>query len=335
MKKFLSIALVIILMLSIVACGNEQTGSVEKAEKPCLWCGANNLETAAFCGSCGSSLNDDNSAVVTDTVTNNPTADPTNASNPTTTVKPTAIAKPTVKPTATAKPTVKPPIAYSDARVGSTFEFGVYEQDNNLSNGKEKIDWLILDKKDGKILVISKYALDTVHYNNANKAVTWETCTLRKWLNEDFYNSAFSQDEKGFISLTTVSAEKNPLFPDVDAGKETKDKVFLLSISEAEKYFDDKSGGRKCYATDYSCVDFVKYELIEDKSEEIPWWLRTPGKDQNHASYAIYQASYNPTTDEYGSINLYGQRVDGVSDVMFVNQCCIGVCPAMWIDISK
>lgn len=74
--------------------------------------------------------------------------------------------------------------------------FGKYEQDNNTSNGKEKIEWLVLEVKDGKALVISKYALDCKPYNTSSTNVTWETCSLRNWLNNDFINSAFSATEK-------------------------------------------------------------------------------------------------------------------------------------------
>ncbi|MBP3696995.1 MAG: hypothetical protein J6J45_05560, partial [Clostridia bacterium] len=72
---------------------------------------------------------------------------------------------------------------FSDTQVGDYITFGSYEQDNDLSNGKEPIEWLVLDKQDGKVLVISKYALDAKPYNDEYVDVTWETCTLRSWLN--------------------------------------------------------------------------------------------------------------------------------------------------------
>ncbi len=52
-----------------------------------------------------------------------------------------------------------------NAEVGDYITFGLYEQDNDLSNGKENIEWLILELKDEKALVISKYALDSKPYN--------------------------------------------------------------------------------------------------------------------------------------------------------------------------
>ena len=52
------------------------------------------------------------------------------------------------------------------AEPGDTFEFGKYEQDNDLSNGKERIEWIILEKEDNRILAISKYVLDGKSYNS-------------------------------------------------------------------------------------------------------------------------------------------------------------------------
>ena len=74
-------------------------------------------------------------------------------------------------------------------KVGDYVNFGTYEQDNNTSNGKEEVEWLVLEVKDGKALIISKYALDCKPYNTGLTGATWETCTLRKWLNNNFINA--------------------------------------------------------------------------------------------------------------------------------------------------
>ena len=67
------------------------------------------------------------------------------------------------------------------AEVGDIVYFGAYEQDNNTSNGKEDIEWIVLAKENGKVLVISKYALDCQEYNSTYTDVTWEACSLRTW----------------------------------------------------------------------------------------------------------------------------------------------------------
>ena len=130
--------------------------------------------------------------------------------------------------------------------VGDTYRFGSYEQDNNKSNGQEDIEWLVLAKEGTKILVISKEALDCKPYNTSDTDVTWETCTLRKWLNNDFINAAFSADERTMIPTVTVSADKNPDYS-TNPGNATQDQVFLLSITEVNKYFSSYSARHEAF----------------------------------------------------------------------------------------
>ena len=124
--------------------------------------------------------------------------------------------------------------------VGDTYLFGSYEQDNNTANGTENIEWLVLAKEGDMILVISKYGLDYQQYDSASTAATWETCSLRKWLNGEFLNAAFSEGERSMIPSRTVSADKNPNYR-TSPGNSTTDQVFLLSITEAKKYFNNES----------------------------------------------------------------------------------------------
>lgn len=129
---------------------------------------------------------------------------------------------------------------FDTATIGSGVIFGSYEQDNNTSNGKEDSEWTVLAQKEKGILVTSKCLLDHQPYNTEEKDVTWEKCSLRKWLNGSFLNDAFSTDEKAMIQATNVTADKNPDY-DTDPGNSTMDKIFLLSIKEANKYFPHES----------------------------------------------------------------------------------------------
>lgn len=189
------------------------------------------------------------------------------------------------------------PLLLAKANPGDTVFFGAYEQDNNTSNGKEDVEWLVLEVKDGKALVVSKYALDCKQYNTSNTNVTWETCTLRKWLNTDFINSAFSSDEKAKIPTVTVSADKNHGYS-ANPGNATQDQVFLLSITEANKYFNS-TGARQCEPTDYAVANGA---WESDSGNFCWWWLRSPGVTQNSAAHvsgggivssAGYDVDYN------------------------------------------
>ncbi len=194
------------------------------------------------------------------------------------------------------------------ANVGEYVFFGAYEQDNNASNGKEDIEWLVLDAKDSKMLVVSKYALDCKQYHTSYEDVTWEGCTLRGWLNNDFLNAAFSAEEKAMIPTVTVSADENPEY-DVDPGNATQDKVFLLSITEANTYFSADSQ-RQCMPTDYAVANGAWRS-----SGNCWWWLRTPGHLQTYGAYV----DFNGGIDESGTSVRYGNYA---------------VRPAMWIDLG-
>ena len=206
---------------------------------------------------------------------------------------------------------------------GNTIKFGFYEQDNDTSNGKEEIEWQVLDVKDGKALVISKYALDCQKYNSTYTDVTWESCSLRAWLNDDFLNEAFGSKHQELIPSVSVSADKNPECR-TNPGNATTDKVFLLSIPEAEKYFATDQGG-KCVPTAYAKAQGAftgdNYNIgngcycTEDGETTCWWWLRSPGDTRYTAAY-VYLS---------GSVYSFG------CNVIYDNFC---VRPAMWISLE-
>ena len=194
--------------------------------------------------------------------------------------------------------------------VGDVYKFGSYEQDNNKSNGQEDIEWLVLEKDGTKILVVSKYALDCKPYNTSYTDVTWETCTLRKWLNNDFLGSAFSANEKAMIPTVTVSADKNPDYS-TNPGNATQDQVFLLSITEVNKYFSSDSA-RQCEPTDFA----VANGAWESDSGNCWLWLRSPGNYQDTAAIVDY----------FGDVFESGNSVDDDTNA---------VRPALWIDLNS
>ena len=196
--------------------------------------------------------------------------------------------------------------------IGDTYTFGTYEQDNDTKNGQEDIEWTVLAKDGTKILVVSKYALDCKQYNTSLTEVTWETCTLRKWLNSDFINVAFTADEKAMIPTVTVPADKNPNYR-ANPGNATQDQVFLLSITEANKYFSSDSA-RRCEPTDYAVANGTY--VSSSSGGKCWWWLRSPSNAQNSAADVV---------NDGGGLG-YGNRVNCSFDA---------VRPALWIDLAS
>ena len=219
---------------------------------------------------------------------------------------------------------------FGNVQVGSCISFGHYEQDNDLTNGKEPISWRVLAKENGKALLISEYALDCKPYNETYTEVTWETCTLRQWLNHDFLTAAFKAHEQDAIAVTNVKAEDHS-FWNTDAGNDTQDKLFLLSIKEAEKYFApdefDKTIGqenkdRACRATAYAIKNGSRTYSSADSMAEYDgcctWWLRTPTGSQRQA------ADVECFGYVYGNFDSNGVDADGMS-----------VRPALWVNLNS
>lgn len=128
--------------------------------------------------------------------------------------------------------------AVADASVGDIVYFGSYEQDNDADNGTEPVKWYVLDKADGEAVLLAVDLLDCQKYHEADEDITWENCTLRSWLNGEFYNTVFSEEEQAAIVNTNVANEDNSYWGwDTEGGNDTTDKVWLLSLGEIERYF--------------------------------------------------------------------------------------------------
>jgi hypothetical protein len=146
------------------------------------------------------------------------------------------------------------------------------------------IYWRVLDVQGRQALLISKDALESRPYNESAAAATWETCSLRAYLNGEFLNTHFSTEEQGRIVLSTVANDNNPEY-DTPGGSDTEDKVFLLSIDEAERYF----------ASDYDRSADGSY------GTSAWWWLRSPGGALSRAA----SVNYGGSVDSYGDdVNL-------------------------------
>ena len=229
------------------------------------------------------------------TPTPRPTPTPTPRRTPTPTPRPTPTPTPRPTPTPTPRPTPTP-TPNSPYKVGDTIKFGNYVQERSGTSAKKPIEWIVLKiNSDSSLVLMSKYALDSKQYNNRTSSVTWESCTLRKWLNETFYNAAFSASEKKKILTTTVVNEKNPYYG-TNGGKNTSDKVWLLSINEVCDYYSSSSvfsyfkndTARLCIPTKYAIAQGAVQTASDgsqDASGSCYWWLRSPGDDPTNAAY--------------------------------------------------
>ncbi len=193
-----------------------------------------------------------------------------------------------------------PEFSLYNAKIGDTVEFGSYEQDGNTDNGKEKMKWTVLDIKNGKLLLINNFCIEKIPYNESLVKTTWEECTLRKWLNNEFLNTSFTDEETTKIDITHLTNHKNPSYRMPVGGKNTNDKVFVLSYNEANFYLKDDN---------LIHVKATKY--AEKQSAHVSgdtgnawWWLRTPGSANtsamtNHISRKFSIMGYQVNHEAY------------------------------------
>lgn len=160
------------------------------------------------------------------------------------------------------------------------------------------IEWIVLDQQDEKTLLVSAKVLEKRAYHAPGGAVTWENSEIRTYLNYEFIEKTFTSEEKSRITATEIENKSNAQYG-VAGGNSTVDRIFLLSLAEAEKYF----GGS---------VELLRG--IDTETDEAVWWhLRSPGEAADVAA----------CVNTIGLIDYHGV-FDGVTDPTG------GVRPAMW-----
>lgn len=161
----------------------------------------------------------------------------------------------------------------SEAEVGSTVQLGFYPQGAKTTREKEIVDWIVLDRNGSQLLLISQYALDCLPYESADKTqvdASWQTCLLRRWLNETFLDETFDGGEARI--LVRAELEEEAWEGGSRLGLETVgDRVFLLSVSEAERYFPTQDE-RQCRPTRYAIGRGAYQSSV---GQTCFWWLRT------------------------------------------------------------
>ena len=190
--------------------------------------------------------------------------------------------------------------------VGNTVTFGVYEQDNDLKNGPEPLQWKVLKKTGKRVLLFSEKIIDARAFHDTYGPTRWRVSNMRTWLNGDFMQTAFTEAEQKLIPQVELPDSGNDYYG-VDPGVETVDRVFLLSADEMNAYFRTDPS-RKAQPTEYAKARGFS------RNPDGWWWLRNPGEDASHASL-VYKS---------GNIYLLGERV---------TRDYIGVRPALWVEL--
>lgn len=189
----------------------------------------------------------------------------------------------------------------NNAEAGDVILFGSYEQDNDTANGPEPIEWLVIDKAENKVMVVSRKILDCSFWcspedrPDPNKDdLTFDETTICQWLNDGFYHTAFSEEEKSMITGTMVRTDYSNYF-----SNEASMNIFLLSKEEIKEYDCEESAA-------------TEYAKAKGADEAKGYWLR----EYNYAVRKKYDVDYAATS---------------VGKMLEMTDSSVGVRPVMWI----
>lgn len=167
----------------------------------------------------------------------------------------------------------------SRIQIGDEFDLGRYFWANE--EDLRPISWMVVGIKGTHALCISKHQIDCQYFNEFEGDVTWETSTIRDWLNNEFASIAFTADDRKMISGAKLDNEPNKEYG-TSGGSTTRDRIFLLSEQEASALANVPNGD------DPSPTPFA-----ESRGASQWWWLRSPGHRETHVAYASSQGSVN------------------------------------------
>jgi len=195
--------------------------------------------------------------------------------------------------------------------VGETIPFGPY-------------DWRVLDVQDDRALLITNNIVENRAYHHEQIDMTWADCDLRAYLNGEFYEGKFSAEEKErIVAVNNRNPDTRHLCADGKTfrvalgGRNTEDRVFLLSIPEVIKYFDMSYMSAKEF---YTGSEWDSWPVIIP--EKLPysheatvgnwWFLRSLG-------FLQYSLAF-----------INEQGIVGYNACMHID---LGIRPAMWIKL--
>jgi len=192
------------------------------------------------------------------------------------------------------------------------------------------MDWRVLEVRDSRALIIMENILIRRPYNEQLTSVTWETSSLRRYLNSEFLQN-FTTSERERIEETRIFNSDN-LWYGTSGGINTIDKIFLISLEEVDRYFgnsgDYENKRRKNYEGQWpsgrwasddngmSLTNANDNDRIAKNDENRCWWLRSPGRSSSFAALVV----------SGGSVSVNGYPVDG-----YVSLDHVGVRPALWL----
>lgn len=199
-------------------------------------------------------------------------------------------------------------------QVGDKIIFGEYE-------------WRVLDIQDNTALIITEYIIEQRSYHDAYKDITWADCSLRKYLNDEFYSKFTVADQSRIIPVINKNPDNH--WYGSKGGADTRDSIFLLSLEEVTcLYFGDSSTklynpkkNQRYWFERKDANNYRRIARLEGMEWSTWWWLRSPGRVSVKAVYIHGD----------GNIGIQGNNIlkGNIAD----GKCLGGVRPALWLKL--
>jgi len=193
----------------------------------------------------------------------------------------------------------------------------------------DKYNWNILDIKNNAALIITEGIIEHRRYHDAYEEITWAECSLRKYLNGEFYDRFSAVDQSRIIPVINKNLDNQ--WYGSRGGEDTEDRIFLLSLEEVScKYFGDSSsklynpGKNQRYWFERKDKNNSKRISVNNKEEWYYWWwLRSPGRVNKKAVYMFPN----------GNIGIQGNNI--FKGNIAEGECRGGIRPALWLNLVE
>jgi len=191
---------------------------------------------------------------------------------------------------------------------GDIITFGKYIQ-RSETNDADQIKWVVLSISENRALLISEKCLDCKPYNSMQTQDSWDSSSIRNWLNNSFLNSAFTLEEQNNI-LSTVVKNENTTETETSTERNIEDKIFLLSFEETNIYFKND------ILMQAKSTQFAEEQgTYVGKDGNSIWWLRNADEELQYCGYV--------DDDNYG--------YEYIEDIDFNTP--LGIRPAFWLNL--
>lgn len=185
-------------------------------------------------------------------------------------------------------------------KVGDKVTYGRYVTDEEFDEYETPIEWIVADKKDDEYFLVSSYILETKKYNEIYESCDWTNCSLRKWLNEDFYINSFNDEEKKFMVVQKTNIKKYATTSEINNERLiTTEKVSLLSSEDVTTFLKPLSLENTSSTMHARKEGLLIFNMFDFSSF---YWLKENGYDDK---MALYETPYG---DRY--ISSFGLAVD-------------------------